>query len=102
MASNMAAGSNAGFASNIRAATAAAWGAAADVPKKLGNESESKPISVPKKVVLVPSTATIWGLKRTSGAAFRLPSLLNRMGVGPAEEKDSSRGGLTSNSGVSP
>jgi hypothetical protein len=60
-----------GLASRSSAATAAAWGAAADVPKKFGWASGSNPMSAPKNVVLVPSAAEISGLKRKTGAPAR-------------------------------
>ena len=42
------------------AATPAAWGAAADVPKKFGKVSASNAMSEPKNVVFPPSGATTW------------------------------------------
>ncbi len=70
----MSSGLRAARACTIRAATAAASGAAADVPKKLGKVSGSEALSDPKKVVLPPSTAVSDGL-RSSGAASRFPAL---------------------------
>src|SRR3984885_9634970 len=58
-------------ACGTRAATAAASGAAALVPKKLGQPSPS--VSSPKKDVSTPSAAVICGVKRTSGCGRRLP-----------------------------
>src|SRR5262249_57962465 len=68
-----------------RAATPAAWGAAADVPKKLAN---------PGTVVATPSGATTSGLlARGSGVRSRLPAGSNRTGVVPDEENASKTGG---------
>src|SRR5262245_1645507 len=96
------------MASSINAATAAACGAAADVPKKFGklvpSTSHEEGIEGElgqKNVVSVPSGATILGFRRLLGIAKRLPAVLKRMGVGPAEENGSKRGGETPNSGVS-
>src|SRR4029077_3077560 len=95
----MFAGVAVGSAWNSNAATAAAWGAAADVPKKFGNPSPS--VSVPKNVVSTPSGAMISGLsERASGVASRLPDKSNRIGVVPDEEKDSKTGGETPKAGV--
>ena len=84
-----------GTASSISAATAAAWGAAADVPKKFGKPyglaRESK--RGQKNVVSVPSGATISGFRRICGIAKRLPAVSKRIGVGPAEENGSKSGG---------
>src|SRR5262249_33345011 len=75
-----------------KAATPAAWGAAADVPKKLAN---------PGTVVATPSGATISGLlARGSGVDSRLPARSNRIGVAPDEEKEFKTGGDTPNCGV--
>ena len=88
-----------GSACRINAATPAACGAAADVPKKLGKPSPS--MSTPKNVVSAPSGATISGLfAQGSGVPSRVPAVLNRIGVFPPEEKNSRIGGLTPNSGV--
>src|SRR5437870_7639152 len=90
-----------GLACKSNAATAAACGAAADVPKKFGKPSASGSTLSKKKVVFAPSGATISGLSaRGSGVARRLPARSNRMGVVPDEEKDSNTGGETPNSGV--
>ena len=62
------------------------WGAAADVPKKFGKLAGSELISLPKKVVLVPSGATISGFRRSSGVALRVLDVLKRIRVGPAGE----------------
>ncbi len=84
-----ASGVSVGTACTSSAATPAAWGAAAEVPKKLGKPSKSE--SLPKNVVLAPSGATISGLKcRRSGVARRLPAVLKRTGVVPADENGSS------------
>src|SRR5215831_20265803 len=86
------AGIRVGLSCKSNAATPAAWGAAADVPKKLEN---------PGTVVTTPSGATISGLSaRGSGVASRLPARSNRMGVVPDEEKNSKTGGKTPNTGV--
>ena len=71
----IASGSAAGSASSIRAATAAAWGAAAEVPQKR-QKGEAKKA---KKVVLPQSVAVRSGLLMTSsggprGAAGVVPS----------------------------
>ena len=81
-----------------RAATAAACGAAAEVPKKFGKPSASK--SEPKKVVLPPSAATISGLLRISGFAKRVPCVSKKTCVEPAAENEFNSGGSTPNSGV--
>src|SRR5262249_37387966 len=93
------AGSMVGTACNIRAATAAACGAAADVPKKFGKPSGSTS-RLPKNVVLAPSGATISGFTRICGIAKRLPAVSKMIGVDPAEENGSRSGGETPNSGV--
>jgi len=82
------AGESAELASSISAATAAACGAAAEVPKKLGYPFPSESPE-PKNVVSVLSMADKSGLSRTSGEALRVPSALNRMVVGPCEVDDS-------------
>ena len=89
-----------GTACNIKAATAAACEAAADVPEKLGKPSAS--ISNPgmKNVVLVLSGATISGLRRICGIAKRWPAVSKMIGVDPAEENGSKSGGKTPNSRV--
>src|SRR5215475_8740195 len=75
-----------------KAATPAAWGAAAEVPKKLAN---------PGTVVATPSGATTSGLlARGSGVGSRLPAGSNRTGVVPDEENDSKTGGETPKAGV--
>src|SRR5688572_29910987 len=56
-----------GLAWRTSAATAAACGAAAEVPKKLGLPSASKSLP-PKNVLLVPSTAAICGVLRDCAA----------------------------------
>jgi hypothetical protein len=96
-----------GSACNIKAATAAACGAAADVPKKFGKplQSTSQEEGVEgeggqKNVVSVPSGATISGFRRISGIAKRLPAVSKRIGVDPHEENSSKSGGETPNSGV--
>jgi hypothetical protein len=68
------------------------------VPKKLGKPFPS--VSVPKKVVSPPSGATISGLDPISALASRLPAESKRIGVPPAEEKESNTGGETPNAGV--
>src|ERR1700752_1012474 len=74
-----------GLSWKIKAATPAAWGAAADVPKKLEK---------PGTVVATPSGATTSGLSaRGSGMGSRLPAGSNRTGVVPAEENASKTGG---------
>ena len=55
-------GSSVGTACTISAATPAAWGAAAEVPKKFGKPSNSGSLPAEKNVVLAPSGATISGL----------------------------------------
>src|SRR5205085_10552614 len=85
---------------SISAATAAASGAAADVPKKLGRLSVSAEVSAKKKVVFPPSGAVICGVWRRSGVASALPAASNTIFVGPAEEYVSIWGGLTPNAGV--
>src|SRR4051794_36507507 len=84
-------GVSAGLACTMSAATPAAWGAAADVPKNELN---------PDTVVEPPSGATKSTLLRSSGAARRVPLLANRMGVPPEDEKFSMSGGLTPKRGV--
>src|SRR5215217_1255716 len=96
----MRAGVAEGLACFKRAATAAAWGAAALVPKKLGKASPSLSWK-PKKEVLTPSTAVICGFFRVMGLARRVPSVEKRMGVLPEEEYFSSTPGAVPYSGVS-
>src|SRR5262249_60010521 len=74
---------------NSSAATAAACGALADVPK-----------NGEKIVVATPSGATISGLLRITGAATRWPVASNRIGVGPAAENGSGTGGTLPNAGL--
>ena len=93
------AGVSDGTAWNMSAPTPAAWGAAAEVPKKLGKASPSA--SPPKKLVLAPSGATISGLEaRRSGVGSRAPVEPKRIGVVPEDEKNSSTGLATPNAGV--
>src|SRR5215470_14769374 len=93
------AGTALGLDCKSKAATAAACGAAAEVPKKFGNPVPS--VSEPKNVVSTPSGATISGFwERGSGVASRLPDTSNKIGVAPDEEKDSKIGGETLNAGV--
>ena len=61
-------------ACSTSAAHAAASGAAALVPKKFGRPLPSA--SKPKKVVSTPSAAVICGTRRISGAASRLPCVV--------------------------
>src|SRR5437870_3202998 len=68
-------------------------GAAALVPKKFGLPLPS--LSKPKNVVSPPSGAVMSGVCRMTGEARRLPAVSKRIGVPPAEEKDSTTGGLT-------
>ena len=89
----MASGPNDGFRSVIKAATPAACGAEAEVPKKFGKPVPSGSLP-PKKVVSAPSGAEMAGCARTSGVASRLPAVSNRMGVPPADENVSISGGL--------
>ena len=90
--SRTSAGVNDGFACSSRAATAAAWGAAAEVPEKLGKPPASLS-SEPKKVVSTSSGPTIEGLNaRGSGGERGLPAVSNRTGVVPPEEKRFERG----------
>lgn len=73
-----------GLASSSSAASPAACGAAADVPKNSSTPSPSA--SLKKNVVSTPSTAVISGLGRTSGAAFADPLALKNSGVPPRDE----------------
>src|SRR4051812_29150833 len=82
----------------ISAATAAASGAAALVPKKFGKVSASWAMSEPKNVVFPPSGATMSGCCRVT--LTRAPAVLKKIGVSPAELKLSSCGGETPNAGV--
>jgi sugar/nucleoside kinase (ribokinase family) len=66
---------------------AAAFGAAALVPKKFGKVSASLAESETKKVVLPPSAAAITGCWRISGVARRLPSASKTIVAGPGEVK---------------
>src|SRR5262245_28392106 len=77
-----------GCASMIRAATPAAWGAAAEVPKKLGKPLMKLP---PKNVVLTPSGAMMSGLATVSGDPRRLPLASNKNVTGPNDENPSGR-----------
>src|SRR6476661_3896538 len=72
-----------------RAPTAAAWGAAADVPKK----RSTPPISWAKNVVRTPSVAAKSGLASTFGAASGVVDgvLANSSVTGPRDEKASDR-----------
>jgi hypothetical protein len=58
-------------------------------------------IKSPKNVVAPPSGPVNRGWLQISGLDRRLPILVNRIGVPPAEESDSIRGGETPNAGVS-
>src|ERR1700680_1104874 len=94
----------------------AAWGAAAEVPKKLGyfglfwhsvidvfNNPFGMPAEAsvkPRKVSFPPSGPTKSGFCRTTGVVSRTPEVLNRMGVPPWEEKTSSVGGVFPHRGV--
>src|SRR2546430_1151288 len=88
-----------GLAESSSAATAAACGAAAEVPKKLGKLSASAPLSAPKNVVLPPSGAVNLGCWRVIGV-IELPLLSKRIGVPPALEYDSTAAGSDPNAGV--
>ena len=57
-------------------------------------------MSVPKKVVLPPSGATINGLERYSGDDKRVPSVAKRIGVPPPLDDVRSIAGSVPNSGV--
>ena len=72
-----------------RAPTAAAWGAAADVPKK----RSTPPISWAKNVVRTPSVAAKSGLASTCGAASGVVDgvFANSSVTGPRDEKSSDR-----------
>ena len=70
--------------------------------QKFGNPSSSTSTPGAKKVVLVPSGATIPGLSRTKGGLIDPPEVSKRIGVDPAEENDSSTGGAVPKAGVSP
>src|SRR5215471_11539408 len=85
------AGVRVGLSCESNAATPAAWGAAADVPKK-GEK--------PGTVVATPSGATISGLDRISAFVSLLPARSKRIGVPPEEENGSSCGGETPKAGV--
>src|SRR4051812_9689211 len=88
------------FAWSISAATAAAVGAAALVPKKFGELSASLTLSLPKKVVFPPSGAVKFGFCRLT-AVCETPVVVNRIGVAPPrEENDSTNGGFTPFQGV--
>jgi hypothetical protein len=58
-------------------------------------------IKSPKNAVAPPSGPVNRGWLRISGLHKRLPFLVNRTGVPPAEESDLIRGGETPNAGVS-
>src|SRR5215213_7202590 len=88
-----------GLAESSSAATAAAWGAAAEVPKKLGKLSLSAPLSALKKVLLPPSGAVNFGCWRVRGV-IEFPEPSKRIGVPPALEYDSTCAGLRPNAGV--
>src|ERR1043166_243464 len=92
-----AAGRSEWSACSMSAATPAAAGAAAEVPKKFGKLSAS-PSSEPKKLVLPPSGAVISGVARVT--EIGLPAASKKIFVGPAEEKLSMTGGLTPKAGV--
>ncbi len=81
------------------AATAAAWGAAADVPQKFGTLSGSRSTPETKNVVFAQSGATISGLLARE-SDIGLPAMSKRIGVPPAEEYEFKRGGDTPNPGV--
>jgi hypothetical protein len=83
----------------MSAATPAACGAAAEVPTKFGKPVPSGSIP-PKNVVSAPSGAVMSGCWRTSGGASRCPAVSKRMGLPPAEEKPSMRGGFAPKAGV--
>ena len=90
-----------GSAWSIRAATAAAWGAAAEVPLKFGRPSLSMSRPGTKNVVFTASGATISGLKvRASGVASRWPAVSKSTAVGPALEYVSRTAGFAPNAGV--
>src|SRR5947209_3055121 len=84
----------------MSAATDAAAGAAALVPKKLGKVSGSEVLSAKKKVVFPPSGAVKFGRCRTIAEPSRVPVVSNRMLVLPREEKGSTSGGFTPYAGV--
>jgi hypothetical protein len=80
------------FACSISAATPAASGAAAEVPKKW--------LRPPATLVVIPSGAVRSTFDRNCGVTSRLPLLSNRSSASPYEEKYSSCGGVTPNFGV--
>jgi hypothetical protein len=88
-----------GFAESSSAATAAACGAASEVPKKLGKLSLSAPLSWPKNVVLPPSGAVSFGCWRVIGA-MEFPESSKRIGVPPALDYDSTDAGSSPKAGV--
>src|SRR4029079_19503898 len=73
----------------VSAATAAACGAAALVPKKFGKVSSSCKASLLKKVVFAPSIAARSGFWRTSGFFSGLLFLSKYIVHGPGEVNDS-------------
>ena len=89
-----------GTASSNSAAAAAAAGADAEVPKKFGKLSLSKPTSVPKKVVFPPSAAVNSGPPRSSGVASRLPCVSSKIGMPPTDENPFRNAPPAPNSGV--
>jgi hypothetical protein len=83
------------FDCSISAATPAACGAAAEVPKKLGklrlfwHSARPEPMLLrtkPRKVLLTPSGPTKSGFWRTTGVASFAPLASNRIGEPPCEE----------------
>ena len=93
-------GVRSGCRESSSAATPAACGAAAEVPKNSGKVPGA---AAPggKNVVSTPSGALMSGLRRMIGTASRLPDRSKKMGVPPADEDVASTGGLTPNAGVS-
>src|ERR1700678_1963472 len=104
----------------MSAAIPAAWGVAADVPKKFGYEETfwhwlgealegtDTPVGgrawgvswYPRNVSLTPSGPTKSGFWRMTGAASRVPDVLNRMGAPPTEEEGSSTAVVVPHAGV--
>src|SRR5689334_10711363 len=78
-----------GNAWRTRAATAAACGAAADVPWKFGNPSRSGSSPGMKKLVLAPSGAAMSGPPISGPPAIRLPALSKITVIGPLDVKPS-------------
>src|ERR1700676_1117074 len=89
----------------------ATWGAAAEVPKKVGKPALFKqavtvllswPVGNlnPRKVLLPPSGPTKSGFCRNTGVASRVPVTSNRIGSPPAEENPSRIGTATPQDGV--